>query len=189
MGTAGWLNFEGRDLAALMIASVLGFIAGAMVQPGAWSVYTSILVSYHLFLAWLLITADRKAGASLPPIATIVTHLAFLTIIVPLGMARNVIPFFGLFRYTIVGLAVFERGWLFSGRIEKANLVEDVPISAVVATASGEDYAEWCRYLAQRKPFARKPGTNLKAEYEQWLLARARRRSVLASNERPTRGT
>ena len=92
-------------------------------------------------------------------------------------------------RIAFVSDKVFERGWLFSGRIEKANLVEDVPISAVVATASGEDYAEWCRYLAQRKPFASKPGTNLKAEYEQWLLARARRRSAPTSHERPTRRT
>jgi hypothetical protein len=189
MGMTGWLNFQGRDLAAFTIASVVGFVAGAVVPPGAWSVYISILVAYHLFLVWLLITADRKPGASLSPVATIVTHLAFLAIILPLGMARNAIPFFGIFRYSIAALAVFERSWLFGGKIEEAKVVEEVPISAVVATASGEDYAEWCRYLAQRKPFASKPGTDLKVEYERWLLARVRRRSAPASNARRTRGT
>jgi hypothetical protein len=174
MGLAAFLNLEGPDIAAFFAATILGYLAGAIV-PGSWSIYVSILVSYHLFLAWLVFSAEQKTGASLPLASTIITHLACLAVVIPLSMGRSHIPFFGIFRYAIASLAIFERGWLFSGQIGGEPRLEEAPIPAIVVTATADDFQEWQRYLAQQKPGSRRSGTSLKAEYEQWLIARAQK--------------
>ena len=186
MGLAAWLDLEGRDVAAFMVAGLLGFAAGHLVPHGWWAVYTSILVSYHLFLAWLVITADQGSGISLPIVSTIATHLAFMALVVALGLARNVTPLFGFFRYAIAGLAIFERGWLFGGKIKPPNdqIAEVVPSTSPILTGTAEDYREWQLYLAQQKPGSRTMGTSLKAEYEQWLLTRAKSRAGDGMRER-----
>ena len=177
MGLAAFLNLEGPDIAAFFAATILGYLAGAIVPPGPWSIYIAILVSYHLFLAWLVYSTEQKTGASLPIASTIVTHLACLAIVIPLSMGRSHIPFFGIFRYAIASLAIFERGWLFSGKIgEPEPKLEEAPLPAAVIAATADDFQEWQRHLARQKPGSRKPGSSLKAEYEQWLLARARSR-------------
>jgi len=186
MGLAAWLNLEGIDIAALFAADLLGYLAGALMPPGPWALYTSILLSYHLFLAWLVFSGERKATISLPVISTILTHLACLAIVLPLGIARHYIPFFSILRYGITGLAVFERGWLFSANeVQFPIQPRDIPTAAdspVLQAASGDDFAEWQRYLAQQKPGTRKPGTSLRAEYEQWLLARQQARQAALTN-------
>jgi hypothetical protein len=174
MGLAAFLNLEGPDIAAFVAATLLGYLAGAIV-PGSWSIYVSTLVAYHIFLAWLVFSTEQKTGASLPIASTIVTHLACLAVVIPLGMGRRYIPFFGIFRYAIAALAIFERGWLFGGQIGEEPKLEEAPIPAVVVSATADDFQEWQRHLAQQKPGSRKPGTSLKAEYEQWLLARAQK--------------
>jgi hypothetical protein len=175
MGIMSFLNLEGPDIAAFFAATLLGYLAGAIVPAGSWSIYVSILVSYHLFLAWLVFSTEQKTGASLPIASTIVTHLACLAVVIPLGMGRRHIPYFGVFRYAIASLAIFERGWLFSGKTGEPKS-EPAPIPAAVITATADDFQEWQRYLAQQKPGSRKPGTSIKAEYEQWLLARSQNR-------------
>jgi hypothetical protein len=177
MGLAAFLDLDGPDIAAFFAATLLGYLAGAMVPAGAWSLYVSILVSSHLFLAWLVFSTEQKTGASLPTASTIVTHLACLAVVIPLGIGRRYIPFFGIFRYAIAALAIFERGWLFGGKTGEPKS-EPAPTPAAVITATADDFQEWQRYLAQQKPGSRKPGTSIKAEYEQWLLARAQKPPV-----------
>jgi hypothetical protein len=176
MGLISFLNLEGPDIAAFFAATLLGYLAGTIVPAGSWSIYVSILVSYHLFLAWLVVSTEQKTRASLPIASTILTHLACLTIIIPIGIGRHYVPFFGVFRYAIASLAIFERGWLFSGKSVFEPNREEAPIPAVVATSTADDFQEWQRYLAQQKKGARKFGSSLKTEYEQWLLARAQNR-------------
>jgi hypothetical protein len=179
MGLMLFLNLEGPDIAAFFAATLLGYLAGAVVPAGSWSVYVSILVSYHLFLAWLVFSTEQKTGASLPIASTVVTHLACLAIIIPLGMGRRHIPFFTIFRYGIASLAIFERGWLFSGKMgEPEPKREETPIAPVIITATAEDFQEWQRHLARQKPGSRKPGSSRKTEYEQWLIARAQKPPV-----------
>jgi hypothetical protein len=176
MGLAAFLDLDGPDIAAFFAATLLGYLAGAMVPPGAWSLYVSILVSYHFFLAWLVFSTEQKTGASLPIASTIVTHLACLAVVIPLGIGRRYIPFFGIFRYAIAALAIFERGWLFSGKIgEPEPKREETPIAPAIIAATADDFQEWQRHVAQQKPGSRKPGSSLKTEYEQWLIARAQK--------------
>ena len=182
MGLAAWLNLEGIDVAAFMVANLLGFLAGLLLPPGAWAIYTSILASYHLFLAWLVFSGEHRAGVSFPIATTIATHLACMALIVPLGMARHYIPFFGIFRYGIAGMALFERGWLFSASGAPPKPVE-APTAPIVLAATADDFAAWQQHLAQQKPGPRPLGSSLKTEYEQWLLARHRSRSAQSSGD------
>jgi len=102
---------------------------------------------------------------------------------------------------------VFERRWLFSSeKTEKrpaqelqgqaaipaapgqaalpagANQAAPAQATAIAAAAiqaTAEDAAAWNRYLAQRGPGAYKAGRSLKAEYEQWLVERYKRRAAV----------
>ena len=181
MGLATLFNLEGKDIAAFVVASLLGYLLASLMPAGTWAVLTSILVSYHLFLAWLVITAENRAGVSLPIFSTIATHLACLVLIVLLGLALRLIPFFGIFRYGIVGLAIFERGWLFTENTVQYKSEE--PPATPIVTDSAEDYQEWLNYLAKQSPAFRKPGSSLKEEYGRWLLARAQNRPAVPSND------
>jgi hypothetical protein len=172
MGFAAFLNLDGKDIAAFVVAALLGYLSSSLVPSGTWAVLTSILVSYHLFLAWLVITAEDRAGVSLPVFSTIATHLACLVIILLPALASHHFSFFGIFRYGIAALAIFERGWLFTGSNLQFNSQELTPATPIIAD-SAEDYQEWLRYLAKRNPASRKPGSSLKEEYAQWLLTRA----------------
>jgi hypothetical protein len=176
MGLAAWLDLKGADVFAFFVAGLLGFGAGLLVPHSYLAIYIPILVSYHLFLAWLLLTADHETGVSLPFLSTIVTHLAFMAVVMTLGAARNYIPFFGVIRFAVAGLALFERSWLFV-KTEK----KEAPVEAPVITSSAEDYQEWTRHIAQRKSSSVVNGASLKAEYEQWVRARAQSRSAASS--------
>ena len=160
----------GKDAVAFVVACILGYLVGKLLPAGPWAVYTSILVGYHLFLAWLVITAEHEVGFSLPIVSTITTHLACLGCVVAILLARRYIPFFRYFGMGVAGLAIFERGWLFVKTKPKET---PAPAATPAVTSTAEDYQEWMRLLAQRKPSSMPPGTSMKAEYEKWLLARA----------------
>ncbi len=181
MGLMAFLNLEGRDIVGFVLANLLGVLVGTLFPQGYWAIYTSILVSYHLFLAWLIVL-DDQTGVSLPIVSTIVTHLACLVVVLPLGMGRHYIPFFGIFRYAIAALAIFERKWLFSEEGTQRRQ-EVAPATTPVIVDTAEDYRDWLQHLAQQKPGSRNPRSSLKAEYEQWLLARAKARLTVPGND------
>jgi len=106
-------------------------------------------------------------------------------------LARGVVPFFDAFRYAMVGLALFERSWLFSGsEIRKqAKSVVEIPaprltpkqlspklkvakpvVSAPILeptlnmAATGQRLVAWEDHLARQRP-----GT---PEYEAWMRSR-----------------
>lgn len=182
MGLAAWLDLDGRDVVAFVVSGLLGYCAGRLVPHGWWAIYTSILVSYHLFLAWLVLSSDQTTGVSLPIASTIATHLACLTVVVALGLGRHLTPLFSFLRYGIAALAIFERGWLFSGRSSVPERVE-VASPGPVVTSTAEDEQAWLGYLSRRKPGLSKPGSSLRTEYEQWMLARERSRSAGAAKD------
>jgi hypothetical protein len=110
------LLLRGKDLAALICAGALGYLAGRLVPSGWPSICISILLSYHLFLAWLLLTSECKVAISLSAVESLGTHLACLAIVLSLGMGRLFIPFFDVVCCFFAGLAFFERDWLFRSR-------------------------------------------------------------------------
>ena len=182
-----------KNGAAFIVCSVIGFVMARYLFEGAWATYAYILISYHLFLAWLVITAEHETGFSLPIFSTIITHLACLTVVVGLTVGRHYIPFFGLIRYCIPAMAPFERDWLFSGNAHKKDVatkkvpvkaaVNAIPVDVAIAEATAEDHEAWIRHLAQPNRATRKPGLSVKDEYEHWLVARIGSRRTAASSK------
>jgi len=197
MGLIRMLKLEGPDIAAFFVAGLMGYLVSTLVPPGLWSTLTYVLVSYHIFLVWLVLTGERDAAIQLPIVSTIITHLACLTLVLPLGFARHflsmflagihpsltvllllifmrfLLPVTSVLRYAVTALAVFERYWLFSAdEVQKVNRPIEVAPSPVLQAATADDMRDWQQHLAQMKPGSRPMGSSLKAEYEQWLLAR-----------------
>jgi len=178
----------GKNGVVYMICAVIGYAIAHFLPPGLWAIFAYLLITYHLFLAWLVVTAEHKVGISLPIGMTILTHTACLAVVVCFAMGRNTIPFFGLIRLFVPALAPFEVEWLFKARNQNTT-DKAVPVSkddaaqkaaavanAVAAAATIDDYQEWLKYLAQPNRPPRKPGMSVQDEYKQWLLARARSR-------------
>ena len=114
MGLWAWLNLEVRDVFAYAICGALGFGAGLMVPDPSWGSAVAILVSYHLFLIWLVISGDDEAGMSQGLFVTIFTHLACVFLMVAMARTLRYMPMFRIARYSVAALALFERKWLFA---------------------------------------------------------------------------
>ena len=100
MGLSSFSGFEGPDILAFLVCAGLGYFIGSLAPAGAPSIYTSVLVAYHLFLGWLLLRTsasdglgDKKAGVSLPVVHTILTHAACLVVVLgPVAIALHSMP-------------------------------------------------------------------------------------------------
>ena len=59
-----------KNGAAFIVSSLIGFVVARYLFEGAWAIFAYILISYHLFLVWLVITAEHETGFSLPIFTT-----------------------------------------------------------------------------------------------------------------------
>jgi len=105
---------RGVNSIVFVVCSLIGYLWAHYLLKGNWATYTSILLSYHLFLVWLLITAEHKAGFSMPVVPTALTHFACLMLLVGIAASARHIPYFGLIRLFVPALAPFEVTWLFN---------------------------------------------------------------------------
>ena len=157
------------------ISSLIGFVLAHYLLEGPAAAYASILISYHLFLVYLIVTAEHEKGLSMSIGMAIPTHAAFLALLVGTAYMREHVPFFGLIRLLIPALAPFETKWLFSGRPKTETVKAIVP--DVLPEATLDDHEAFREHLAQQdRPF-RKPGRSLNEEFEFWLADRARKRA------------
>ena len=176
---SGFLKLQGEDFAAFLVAAGLGYVVGSMIQDPDWSVYMSIIVSYHLFLAWLVMNSSGKSALSMPLPMTLLTHAACMIVALgPAVVGDHRSPVFSLFRYSIAALAIFERGWLFSGEQKKPTMDEaEGAMPALSVRPTAEDELAWLEHLAKRRPGMTKPGVTLRQEHEAWLRARHEKRA------------
>jgi hypothetical protein len=173
MGMSAWLDLKGRDIVAFLVAAGTGFLLSLALPPAPWEAYIPVLVTYHLFLAWLILTEDRETGLAMPIVSTTLTHLACMAVVVSFVSGRHFIPYFDLIQYGIAGLAIFECGWLFVKSDKKKT-----EQTAAAPTSSPADYHEWLNELARKRTSPAAQGASLKVEYEKWLRTREQRRSA-----------
>jgi hypothetical protein len=170
------------------VCAGIGYLLGRFIPDPTWAAFVSILVSYHLFLGWLLLTAEHEVGFSLPVGHTIMTHLACLTVVVLLGVGRHYIPLFGIIRYFIPAMAPFERDWLFNADDVKKK---PAPVPTVAAAdvpeieATQDDYDAWVKHLATRHFSTIKRGTSVKEQYQEFIAERHRNRPASTSTNPP----
>ena len=127
---SAWLKLEPIDFAFFVVANLIGYLVGGAIADPTFAAFTCILVAYHVFLLFLVLHSEKEAGISLPIGSTLLTHLACLILIVPVGMTRH-LPFFGLFRFGVASFAVFERNWLFSATSSVEPKREEAPVAPV----------------------------------------------------------
>ena len=183
-----------KSLVFLLCAG-LGYVIGHFFGDGPWVTYISMMVTYHLFLGFLVITAEKEAGLAMPLGQTILTHAACLAVIVGLGMGRHAIPFFSIIRLFVPGMAPFEVNWLFGGGDKKKRAALEAAIGSPVAArasvastpaapraTTAEDYEAFLKLMHEggKRPF-RKPGITVKQEFELWATAQAKAREVAAA--------
>jgi hypothetical protein len=107
MGTLALLKLKHKDIGALFVFCLLGFLAACMIPDPTWAVYTSILVADHLFLGWLLFMGDDQARRQIPVAAILAIHLAFVLLVIGLVASRHHIPYFNLLPYPLAGVGVW----------------------------------------------------------------------------------
>lgn len=194
------------DLIAFIVSAGAGYLLATILPEGPWTAYIFIFISYHMFLAWLIIDSEKK-GLSMPIPEVVLTHAACLALIIFIAFGRHSIPFFGFLRFGIAGLAFFERSWLFKGnakaheaakaseskqkekvvkRIQAKAPVNLVSAETALSEATLEDSDEWLRHLSQPDRPYRRAGLSVREEYELWLIARVSARHALPSTQDPT---
>lgn len=181
MALTSFMQMEGEDFAAFAISALAGYAAGSLFPASEWAAYVSILVSYHLFLGWLVLN-QSGAGLSMPIWLAAPTHAACMVVALgPVGFAQHASLGFGLFRYGIAALAFFEAGWLFSREDKKPLLSEigEVPEPSTLRSTA-EDEIAWIEYLSTRRPGQVRAGTSIREEREIWLRARMKKRMEAA---------
>jgi hypothetical protein len=174
-----------RNAVAFVFAALAGYIVSSFLPEGAWFILAYLLITYHLFLLWLVLSADYEKDLTPPIGSTILVHLLCLILVVFVGIGLRHVPFVGLIRYALPAVGIFEIKWLFDQRkkkkqieisAEKAAADAARAATAVAAAATVDDYQDWLRYLSKPDRPPRKPGMTVEEEYKQWLLARARGR-------------
>ncbi|MGA3343345.1 MAG: hypothetical protein ABSC76_00630 [Terracidiphilus sp.] len=182
------LLLAAKNAVAFVFCVLFGYIASTFLPEGAWFILAYMLITYHLFLVWLVMSADYETDLTLPIGSIALTHLICLTLVVSLGIGLRHVPYVGLIRYVVPALGVFEIKWLFRRGMkkkqvqvsaEKAAKAAATKAAAVAASATVDDYRDWLRYLALPNRPPRQPGMTVEDEYKQWLLARAKSRLAI----------
>jgi len=184
----GWF-----DYVILLIAIGGGYYVSTLLPDAGWSLILSILVTYHLYLAWTIFSAgDRSLAMSVP--MAVVTHLACLAVVIagavlriPRGLLMLLsmfIPAVGILKFSLVAMVLFERVWLFSGGKTRDAAPGGAPtvrrkkgqpvIEPLVH--SNELYYEWLELRSKKKNPEYRVGMNMQQEYDLWRQEEAIRR-------------
>lgn len=162
-----------------VVSALIGFAVAHFFFEGASAAYASILISYHLYLAILVVSASHEKSLSMSIPMTLVYHLAFLGLLVGIAFGREYIPFFFVVKWFIPALAPFETGWLFSGKSRQTAAVEEAPPQMAEATLA--DHEAFREHMMQsNRPF-RKPGRSLHEEFNLWFADRNKLKAQAAA--------
>jgi hypothetical protein len=126
MGMLSMARRNPKDLLGYLIAVIIGLFAAKLAPTPNSGAYIYILVSYHVFLAWVVLLSEENTGLAMPIGTTILTHAACVFLIVAITLGRRYVPFFGFVRFGIAAIAGFEHNWLFT--VSRGPVVDDGPI-------------------------------------------------------------
>jgi hypothetical protein len=165
-------------LVVFALCTGAGYFAGQFIPESPATPYLPLLISYHLFVLYLVahvgVTGEQKLGLSLPLPLAILSHLACVGAMIGMVMGRQEVPLFGLLQYAVPSLAPFEVNWIFEGAKSRHVSVEPNHMPA----GSSDDYADFLLYLKQGKRRFQRGGRSINDEYAAWLTERNKKRAV-----------
>ena len=167
---------------ALLFASAIGYFVGMYLPDRPESPYIPILISYHLFLTYLITKAVGKSrqkirlSMSLP--SAVITHFVCLAALIGVVMRRDLVPKFEFVQFLAIGLAPFEIKTLFKRRKGDLSPVERTPMPS----GTNDEYSEFLSYMKSGERRFLKAGQNVNQEYAAWLKARHRTGIFAGSN-------
>lgn len=152
-----------------------GYVISRYVPDGPLAILLPLLVSYHLLLAVLVVTAMQDKGHKLNLIPALLTHAAFFVVLLIAATAGAMIPYFEYLRFLLPALAYVELTVIFRGKGGKAAEGHDA-----ASQSTAEDYEEFILYMrGSDRPFAR-AGHSVRDEFNSWLAHRAKHPPVAA---------
>ena len=113
MGISSLLRLRRGDGWALLLSCLIGAFLARFIHDAKWSTQAYLLLSYHLFLAYLVMRRGVESKHPIPLAGGIAVHFAFVVLIVGIGFFGVHYVWFRLVRYAVAGLAVFERWFIF----------------------------------------------------------------------------
>ena len=165
----------------LAVSSIIGLFISAYLLPGAAGAYVSILVAYHLFLAFLIYLADREKGLALSIPFTAAMHVAVLGLLVGIAYLRqNHFPLFGFISFFATALAPIESHFLYSGSgivILRPDATANLPPLPDDYEPTHDDQEAFKEYLRQKERPFRKHGLSIDDEFRLWLAWRVNRQA------------
>jgi uncharacterized membrane protein required for colicin V production len=157
---------------AYLLSAAVGYLAESYLPYSDASPFIALLVSYHLFLTYLIVQAfvksEQKLGVSMSLPVAFITHLAFLGAMIGVVMGRQYVPLFALLKFVIPGLAPFEVKWVFEGKQHSGPAAEPPRMPA----GTHEEYTEFIGYMKQSNRKFQRAGRGLHEEFTLWLKHR-----------------
>ena len=74
--------FKSKDRGIYLFCCLVGYAVSLALRPEVWGPYVGLLLTYHLFLAWLIGSANEKSQRTYGIPATIAAHLGFLAVLI-----------------------------------------------------------------------------------------------------------
>lgn len=79
------MKSSSRVFWGLIVSYVFGYMVGSIFSPNAYWSTIIALVTYHVFVVWLVIIAEKKEGVYPPIFGVIVGHLMCLALVVAIS--------------------------------------------------------------------------------------------------------
>jgi hypothetical protein len=152
-----------------------GYVISRFIPDGPLAVYLPLLISYHLLLAILLITAMQEKGHTLNPVSAGAMHAGFLVLLAVAVQAGGMVPYFEYLRFLLPALAFFECTLILSGKKAPAATGQDA-----ASNSTAEEYEEFIHYMRGSNRTFAKPGHSIRDEFNSWLAYRAKHPPVPA---------
>ncbi|HEY2859945.1 MAG TPA: hypothetical protein VGJ21_16100 [Terracidiphilus sp.] len=169
---------------AYLLCAGLGYLAETYLPYSDASPYIALMLSYHLFLCYLIVAAwiraEQKIGLSMPLPVALITHSAFIAAQVGIVMGRQYVPLFMLLKFLVPGLAPFEVKWVFEGSTAHKSKSSEL---APMPSGTHEEYSEFLVYLKQSNRKFLRADRSVHEEFAVWQKHHHKKRALAAAAE------
>jgi hypothetical protein len=155
----------------VVLGCMLSYVISRFIPDGPLAVYASLFLSYHLLLAFLVITHIQDKGATLNLVNAALTHGGFVVLLLVAGEAGAMLPYFFVWQFVLPALAYVEWNVLFSSK-KKA---QTAAAADAASNSTAEEYEEFIDYMRGNNRAFSRPGCSIRDEFNSWLAHRGKR--------------